>query len=190
LGETLHAVATGRLAEQPPLVWRDGAAVTVVLAAENYPGTPRRGDVIDGAEQPGVLHAGTATGPDGRLVSAGGRVLSVVGTGPALAAARAEARRTRDGIELGGGHFRSDIGRAAEEGRISVPDGPPGPTHWESHRIGAARCRVIERSHPGRTLWTASVKPGCPVPSPSRIPVSLTFDIASTTPYSTRRSDV
>lgn len=122
LGETLHAVATGRLAEQPPLVWRDGAAVTVVLAAENYPGTPRRGDVIDGAEQPGVLHAGTATGPDGRLVSAGGRVLSVVGTGPDLAAARAEAYRTLDGIELGGGHFRSDIGRAAEEGRISVPD--------------------------------------------------------------------
>src|SRR5699024_271 len=98
LGEALHAVATGRLAEQPPVVGRDGAAVTVVLAAENYPGTPRRGDVIDGAEQPGVLHAGTATGPDGRLVSAGGRVLSVVGTGPDLAAARAEAYRTLDGI--------------------------------------------------------------------------------------------
>ena len=121
LGETLYAAATGKLAEQPPLVWRDGAAVTVVLAAENYPATPRRGDVIDGAEQPGVLHAGTARDLDGRLVSAGGRVLSVVGTGSDLASARAEAYRILDGIELAGGHFRRDIGQAAEEGRISVP---------------------------------------------------------------------
>jgi len=121
LGQTLHAVATGTLAEQPPLVWRDGAAVTVVLAAENYPGTPRRGDEITGAEQPGVLHAGTARDDEGTLVSAGGRVLSVVGTGADLATARAEAYRILDGIELVGGHFRRDIGQAAEEGRISIP---------------------------------------------------------------------
>lgn len=121
LGQALHAVATGRLAELPPLVWRDGAAVTVVLAAENYPSAPRRGDVIEGAEQPGVFHAGTARDTDGRLVSAGGRVLSVVGTGSDLTAARAEAYAILDGVELGGGHFRRDIGRAAEEGRISIP---------------------------------------------------------------------
>ena len=121
LGETLHAVATGRLAEIPPLVWRSGAAVTVVLAAENYPATPRRGDVIEGAEQPGVFHAGTARDPDGRLVSAGGRVLSVVGVGTDLASARADAYRILDGIEMAGGHFRRDIGQAAEEGRISIP---------------------------------------------------------------------
>ena len=52
---------------------------------------------------------------------AGGRVLSVVGTGPDLAAARAEAYRILDGVELGGGHFRRDIGLAAEEGHISIP---------------------------------------------------------------------
>ena len=121
LGETLHAVATGRLADLPPLVWRDGAAVTVVLAAEHYPATPRRGDLIEGAEHPGVLHAGTARDAEGRLVSAGGRVLSVVGTGEDLAAARAEAYRILDGVDLPGGHFRRDIGLAAEEGRISVP---------------------------------------------------------------------
>lgn len=121
LGQTLNAVATGTLAELPPLVWRDGAAVTVVLAAEHYPATPRRGDLIMGAEQPGVLHAGTGRDSEGRLVSAGGRVLSVVGTGADLASARAEAYRILDGIELAGGHFRTDIGRAAEEGRISVP---------------------------------------------------------------------
>ena len=121
LGELLYAVATGRLADFPPLVWRDGAAVTVVLAAENYPATPRRGDVITGAEQPGVLHAGTARDERGELVSAGGRVLSVVGTGADLSAARESAYRILDGIEMRGGHFRRDIGRAAVEGRISIP---------------------------------------------------------------------
>jgi phosphoribosylamine--glycine ligase len=88
LGQLLHAAATGSLAEQPQLRWRDGAAVTVVLAAENYPGRPRVGDVIVGAEADGVLHAGTARRDDGAIVSCGGRVLSVVGTGSDLAAAR------------------------------------------------------------------------------------------------------
>ena len=91
LGQLLRAAATGSLAEQPPLRWRDGAAVTVVLAAENYPGRPRVGDVIVGAEVDGVLHAGTTRRDDGAVVSSGGRVLSVVGTGPDLAAARDDA---------------------------------------------------------------------------------------------------
>ena len=121
LGQTLNAVATGTLAEMPPLVWRDGAAVTVVLAAEHYPATPRRGDAVEGAEKPGVLHAGTARDTEGRLVSAGGRVLSVVGTGADLSAARAEAYRILDAIELAGGHYRRDIGQSAEEGRITIP---------------------------------------------------------------------
>ena len=81
LGQLLHAAATGSLAENPPLRWRDGAAVTVVLAAENYPGRPRVGDVIVGTEADGVLHAGTVRRDDGAVVSSGGRVLSVVGTG-------------------------------------------------------------------------------------------------------------
>ena len=88
LGQLLRAAATGELAGQPPLRWRDGSAVTVVVAAENYPGRPRVGDVIHGAETDGVLHAGTSRRDDGAIVSSGGRVLSVVGTGPDLAAAR------------------------------------------------------------------------------------------------------
>jgi phosphoribosylamine---glycine ligase len=120
LGQLLHAAATGSLAEQPPLRWRDGAAVTVVLAAENYPARPRVGDVITGAEVEGVLHAGTARRDDGAVVSSGGRVLSVVGTGSDLAAARADAYRLITSIKLPGSHFRSDIGLAAAEGRISV----------------------------------------------------------------------
>jgi phosphoribosylamine--glycine ligase len=119
-GQLLHAAATGRLAEQPPLQWREGAAVTVVLAAENYPGRPRVGDVIHGADAAGVLHAGTARRDDGAIISSGGRVLSIVGTGADLAAARDAAYSLVKSIRLPGSHFRGDIGLAAAEGRISV----------------------------------------------------------------------
>src|SRR4051812_7079853 len=120
LGQLLRATATGNLAEQAPLQWRDGAAVTVVLAAENYPGRPRVGDVIAGSEADGVLHAGTTRRDDGAVVSSGGRVLSVVGTGADLAAARDDAYALMKSIRLPGSHFRSDIGLAAAEGRIQV----------------------------------------------------------------------
>ncbi|SFA53970.1 phosphoribosylamine--glycine ligase [Rhodococcoides kroppenstedtii] len=121
LGAALHATATGTLDALPPLQWKDGSAVTVVVAAENYPGRPRTGDVITGADGPGVLHAGTARNDAGALVSAGGRVLSVVGVGADLAAARTEAYDVLSRVSLPGGHFRSDIGLAATEGRIAIP---------------------------------------------------------------------
>ncbi len=120
LGQLLRAAATGKLAEQPPLRWHDGAAVTVVLAAENYPGRPRVGDVVSGAEADGVLHAGTARRDDGAIVSSGGRVLSIVGTGTDLIAARADAYRKIEAIRLPGSHFRSDIALAAAEGRVAI----------------------------------------------------------------------
>ncbi len=120
LGQLLRAAATGRLAEAPPLRWRDGDAVTVVVAAENYPGRPRVGDVIVGAEADGVLHAGTARRDDGAIVSSGGRVLSVVGTGPDLVAAREAAYTLIKSVRLPGSHFRADIGLAAAEGRVGV----------------------------------------------------------------------
>ncbi|MEN4477356.1 phosphoribosylamine--glycine ligase [Mycolicibacterium cosmeticum] len=122
LGTLLHAAATGTLADHPPLRWRDGSAVTVVVAAENYPGRPRVGDVITGSEAEGVLHAGTSRRDDGAIVSSGGRVLSVVGTGADLAAARTDAYRRIESIRLPGSHFRTDIGLAAAEGRISLGD--------------------------------------------------------------------
>jgi phosphoribosylamine--glycine ligase len=120
LGQLLHATATGTLADFPPLRWDDGYAVTVVLAAHNYPGSPRGGDVITGADGEGILHAGTARGEDGSVISAGGRVLSVVAIGTDLAAARDAVYRRLDGIGLPGGHFRSDIALAAVEGQISL----------------------------------------------------------------------
>jgi phosphoribosylamine---glycine ligase len=120
LGQLLYAAATGRLAEQPGLRWRDGTAVTVVLAAENYPGRPRVGDVITGSEADGVLHAGTAKRDDGAVVSCGGRVLSIVGLGSELTSARENAYALIKSIKLPGSHFRSDIALAAAEGKISV----------------------------------------------------------------------
>lgn len=117
LGQLLYAAATGKLADFGELRWRGGAAVTVVLAAENYPGKPRLGDVIVGAEADGVLHGGTARRDDGAVVSSGGRVLSVVGTGADLKAARSAAYQTMSSIRLPGSHFRSDIALAAAEGK-------------------------------------------------------------------------
>ncbi|PZS01160.1 MAG: phosphoribosylamine--glycine ligase [Pseudonocardiales bacterium] len=113
LAGLLMATVIGALAQQPPLQWDPGAAVVVVMAAEGYPGTPRTGDVITGADGPGVLHAGTRRRDDGAVVSAGGRVLAVVGTGADLAGAREHAYQRVQRVHLPGGHYRSDIGLPA-----------------------------------------------------------------------------
>ncbi|WP_037310327.1 phosphoribosylamine--glycine ligase [Saccharomonospora viridis] len=127
LAQLLHATATGTLAEQPPLEWADGAAVTVVVAADGYPGRPRTGDVITGSEGEGVLHAGTRRREDGAVVSSGGRVLSVVGVGADLAAAREQAYERVGRINLPGSHHRLDIAARAVRGELSVPE-PARPT--------------------------------------------------------------
>ncbi|MER5624688.1 phosphoribosylamine--glycine ligase [Streptosporangium sp. NPDC002544] len=116
LAGLLLACANGTLDRFGPLSYRDGAAVTVVIAAENYPADPVKGDVIEGLSDPVedayVLHSGTALDGD-RIVSNGGRVLSVVGTGPDVPAARAAAYEAVEHIRLRGSHHRTDIaGRA------------------------------------------------------------------------------
>ncbi|MEO7260707.1 MAG: phosphoribosylamine--glycine ligase [Jatrophihabitantaceae bacterium] len=113
LAGLLNAAATGTLAGHPPPRWRAGAAVTVVIAAANYPGTPRLDDPISGGDQPGVIHAGTRRDGDGVLRSAGGRVLSATAVGATLAEARDAAYRLVAGIELAGGQHRTDIAAAA-----------------------------------------------------------------------------
>ncbi|HZJ40202.1 MAG TPA: phosphoribosylamine--glycine ligase [Demequina sp.] len=121
LAGVLLAAAEGRLADLPPLEWAEGAAVTVVIATKGYPASPRTGDAIGGLgeveDEPGVhvLHAGTEFNEDGALVSAGGRVLSVVGHGPSLAAARERAYRGVDYIKLDGSQHRKDIAKAVAE---------------------------------------------------------------------------
>ncbi|PAT12874.1 phosphoribosylamine--glycine ligase [Corynebacterium hadale] len=122
LAEPLYAVATGTLADLPPLQWKDGYAATVVLAAENYPASPAKGDAITGPELDNpdkVLHAGTTRGDDG-YVSAGGRVLNVLGHGATLEDAIADAYRVIEGIEMRGSFYRKDIGRRAVAGEVSV----------------------------------------------------------------------
>ncbi|MEP6762230.1 MAG: phosphoribosylamine--glycine ligase [Sporichthyaceae bacterium] len=115
LGQLLQAAATGRLADVGPLEWSTDAAVTVVLAAEGYPAEPRTGGVITGldvgAKTPRavILHAGTALDPEGNVVSAGGRVLSVVGTGATVADARETAYDAIRCVHLEGSHYRADI---------------------------------------------------------------------------------
>jgi len=128
LAGLLQAAAAGSLAGAPPPRWAPGAAVTVVIAAEGYPRAPVTGDLIEGLDFPErlrpayVLHAGTARDETGRLVSAGGRVLSVVGTGPDLAAARAAAYQAAAGITMRGGWYRTDIAaRATAPGRAGEP---------------------------------------------------------------------
>jgi phosphoribosylamine--glycine ligase len=121
LAGLLNAVATGTLASHPPLEWHDDHAVTVVIAAEGYPGPIRSGDVIAGAEAPGILHAGTRRRDDGAIVSSGGRVLSVVGTGPTLTEAREDAYRKVADVHLAGSHHRTDIGARAAKGEVTAP---------------------------------------------------------------------
>jgi phosphoribosylamine--glycine ligase len=124
LGGLLYAAAVGKLDEVAPLRWRPEHAVTVVVASKGYPESPRTGDVIEGLAQIGdayVLHAGTAFGKNGSIVSAGGRVLSVVATGGDLGEARERAYGAVGRIRLRGSQYRTDIALAAQRGEISVP---------------------------------------------------------------------
>ena len=116
LAPLLHAAATGSLEQVGPLRWaEEEAAVTVVLAAPGYPGAPRTGGRITGltpGEDAGttyVLQAGTALDAEGAVVAAGGRVLSVVGLGPTVGAAREAAYRRVATLGLEGEQHRTDI---------------------------------------------------------------------------------
>lgn len=124
LAGLLRDAAAGTLGSRT-LEWRDGAAVCVVVAAENYPGTPVTGGAITGIEAaeeiPGVhvAQAGTAMTADG-LVSSGGRVLCVVGEGHDLAEARDRAYAGAERIALAGSHFRTDIAASAVRGEVNA----------------------------------------------------------------------
>ncbi|HEX2031283.1 MAG TPA: phosphoribosylamine--glycine ligase [Actinomycetota bacterium] len=120
LAEALVATATGDLAGQR-VRWRDEACVTVVLASGGYPGPYRTGAPIEGLEEASKLedvhlfHAGTAR-RDGRVVTAGGRVLAVSALGKELAAARRRAYRAADLVSFEGKHHRTDIAKEASGG--------------------------------------------------------------------------
>ena len=114
LAALLLAVAQGRLADQGPVALAERAALTVVMAANGYPGTPEKGGRIaglDAAERAGakIFHAGTAD-RNGSLVANGGRVLNVTATGNSVAAAQAAAYAAVDAIDFPSGFCRRDIG--------------------------------------------------------------------------------
>jgi len=108
----VSAAATGTLHAQS-VQWRDGAALTVVLAAHGYPETPVKGGIIAGLEPEDpdvtVFHAGTAL-RDGVLTANGGRVLNVTARGATLAEARTRAYATIGRIQWADGFCRRDIG--------------------------------------------------------------------------------
>jgi len=117
LGEALAACAHGALAPDMVAV-NPAAALTVVAAADGYPGTPRKGDVISGLDEAAasdgalVFHAGTAAA-GGDIVTAGGRVLAVTGVGTDLETARDRAYTAIDHITWDGMYVRRDIGHRA-----------------------------------------------------------------------------
>ena len=122
LAEVLLASATGQLADIPALQWRDGGAVTVVVAAEGYPEAPVVGDEVVIGELPAaveVQHAGTRLA-GGRVVSSGGRVLDVTAVGPDLATARDQAYRGVAAVRLRGAHSRTDVALRAVRGEVQV----------------------------------------------------------------------
>jgi phosphoribosylamine--glycine ligase len=115
LAELLAAAADGDLTTVAPPTFADEAAVLVVAASEGYPVAPRTGDPIEGIEAASaadgvtVLGAGVGRSPEGALVTAGGRVLNVVGTGPDAATARDRAYAALGQVSWPGEHHRTDI---------------------------------------------------------------------------------
>jgi phosphoribosylamine--glycine ligase len=112
--ELLSAAAAGGDGLQGvSLQWDERSAVTVVLASAGYPDSSSSGDVIHGLDavpsSVSVTHAGTALDQDGRVVTAGGRVLSVTALGPDTVIARASAYAAADEIQFDGRQLRRDI---------------------------------------------------------------------------------
>lgn len=109
----LIQAALNRQLDSVTAQWKPQTAVGVVLAAENYPDSPKKGDAISGlaeADQIGkVFHAGTAEGNNGEILTNGGRVLCVVGLGDDTAAAKAQAYQALEKIHFDGMQYRTDI---------------------------------------------------------------------------------
>ncbi|WP_170458581.1 phosphoribosylamine--glycine ligase [Ruegeria arenilitoris] len=112
--DLMHAAAEGRLGEAR-VNWADDHALTVVMAAQGYPGAYEKGSVINGLDDLPedsshmVFHAGTKA-QDGQVVASGGRVLNVTARGATLQEARDNAYAMVEAIDWPGGFYRRDIG--------------------------------------------------------------------------------
>jgi len=114
LGDLMLACARGELSQTAQVDFADETALTVVMAANNYPGTPEKGGAIDlgNAEANGakIFHAGTKLNDDGALIANGGRVLNVTATGSNVTQAKDAAYTAADAIDFPSGFCRRDIG--------------------------------------------------------------------------------
>ncbi len=114
LVELLYGAARGNLDSLPAPVWKEGAALTIVMAAEGYPEPYKKGTAIKGVEAANavdavhVFHAGTAM-KDGALVNVGGRVLNVTASAVSIEEARAKAYEACSMIDWPDGFYRKDI---------------------------------------------------------------------------------
>ncbi|WP_453984854.1 phosphoribosylamine--glycine ligase [Brevibacterium casei] len=176
LGQTLLAAAEGRLDEVGALDWDPRTAVTVVMAAGGYPDSPRTGDVIrgletaDALENVSVLHAGTRSAEAtvaeldldaaGDVVTAGGRVLSVVALGADLDEARARAYAAVDEISWDGEQHRSDIAEAAAAGRIALSPIYAAPDSGAAPDASGAPDSAVSPASSASNASTAPVLPG------------------------------
>ena len=113
LAAIMMACAKGAL-DTVDAAFSQQTALTVVMAAKGYPGTPEKGGAIDlgDAEANGakVFHAGTKRGEDGTLIANGGRVLNITATGANVTHAKAAAYEAVEGVDFATGFYRSDIG--------------------------------------------------------------------------------
>jgi phosphoribosylamine---glycine ligase len=153
LGPLLYGAAQGDLAGAAGTLGVHGrvlpttgdAAVAIVLAAADYPGTPRKGDVISGLDEAArdgatIFHAGTVLGADGTYRTNGGRVLAVVGTGSTVASARAAAETAADKITWKGMQRRHDIAQKLPVAAATPPKtASPDPVSEKAWTQGSAR---------------------------------------------------
>ena len=159
LADVLAACVDGRLADVP-VTFAPTAAATVVLASAGYPGPYDQGFEISGItlDDPSIIthHAGTRRDPDGRLLTAGGRVLAVTGHAPTLAAAVAAAYGAAERVEFTGKHLRRDIAHRAL-GPPPAP-GPPRPRYTAAGvDLDAARRAVAGLAPAVRATFTPHV---------------------------------
>jgi phosphoribosylamine--glycine ligase len=159
LGPLLHGAAVGDLAAAAAELGLHGrllpttgdAAVAVVLAAADYPDTPRKGDAISGLDDAGragatVFHAGTTLGADGTYRTAGGRVMAVVGLGSSIEVARTNAESAASLVEWDGMQRRHDIGS-----RMPAP---------RDHAVAPVRAADWVRAAESAAKHAAAPKPG------------------------------
>ena len=119
LEELMLACVQQRLAQMPPIAWKDGAAATVVAASGGYPGSYEKGKIVTGIQQAQasgaiVFHAGTKL-DNSQLLTNGGRVLNITGVGADFKQALAQAYKSIESIEFEGIYYRRDIGHRIEK---------------------------------------------------------------------------